>query len=78
MNNNEPGLFRDPATAYDQVLYHLAAILEKESLVWTYFTKLTLKEARCDECGSKIATARNTSNLMKVYKSDSHHAMLYI
>ena len=38
----------------------------KRSLLWRYFTKLNEKEARCDECGMKIATAGNTTNMMKV------------
>lgn len=38
----------------------------KRSLLWRYFTKLNEREARCDNCSMKIATAGNTTNMMKV------------
>ncbi len=41
----------------------------KRSMVWNYFSKLPgdkPSEARCDECGMKIATASNTTNMIKV------------
>ena len=34
----------------------------KRSRIWSYFTKISCKEARCDECGMKIATAGNTTD----------------
>ena len=39
----------------------------KRSFLWTYFTKLGEKEAHCDLCAMQIATAGNTTNMMKVY-----------
>jgi hypothetical protein len=39
---------------------------KKRSILWTYFSKLNEKEARCNSCGMKISTAGNTTNMMKV------------
>ena len=35
--------------------------------MWNYFSKFGDKpEARCDECGMKVATASNTTDMIKV------------
>ena len=44
-----------------------ATPLRKRSRIWSYFTKIACKEARCDECGMNIATAGNTTNMIKVF-----------
>ena len=37
------------------------------SVVWHFFTKVSGKEAKCEDCGDSIATCGNTTNLFKVY-----------
>ena len=37
------------------------------SVVWRFFTKVSGKEAKCEDCGDSIATCGNTTNLFKVY-----------
>ena len=38
----------------------------RKSILWTHFTKLDDSSTRCDICGIKVATSKNTSNMMTV------------
>ena len=41
-------------------------VQSKRSILLTHFTKLDDSSAQCDICGIKVATSKNTSNMMMV------------